>query len=161
MKQVGMLYIAEAFAYYAKHINREERFRLLREHNLRVAGSIHPIDWELFGSILTGDQGRQGYGSDLNEHEVKSAAIGSSFEHQTISKVAQRSFKKTRLCNIFSYRTPLTTKILSSEWRQAPHWQIFSQLGSLYLRRIIVVRFDVSDSAEALHTVRSLPKVVS
>jgi hypothetical protein len=77
-----MLNIAEAYAYYDKHINREDRFRLLRKHQLRIPGSIHPIDWELFGSILTGDQGRQGYGSDLSEHEVKSAAIGSSFEYQ-------------------------------------------------------------------------------
>lgn len=77
-----MLYVAEAFAYYDEHINREERFRLLREHKLRIPGSIHPIDWELFGSILTGDQGRQGYGSDQSEHEVKSASIGSSFEYQ-------------------------------------------------------------------------------
>jgi hypothetical protein len=77
-----MLNIAEAYAYYDRHINREERFELLREHKLRVAGSIHPIDWELFGSILTGDQGRQGYGSDLMDHEVESAAMGSSFEYQ-------------------------------------------------------------------------------
>jgi len=92
-----MLYIAEAFAYYDKHINREERFRLLRKHNLRVAGSIHPIDWELFGSILTGDQGRQGYGSDLNEHEVKSAAIGSSFEYQYHLKGGAKKLQEDKI----------------------------------------------------------------
>ena len=37
---------------------------------------------QLIGSILTGDYGIEGYGSDLIEHEVKSAAIGSSFEYQ-------------------------------------------------------------------------------
>ena len=38
--------------------------------------------WELFGSILTGQKGTEGYGADLDGIEVKSAKIGSSFEYQ-------------------------------------------------------------------------------
>jgi len=76
------LNIIEAFEYYDKHINRQERFKLLLIHKLRVPGSIHSIDWELFGSILTGDIGKYGYGSDLTNHEVKSAKEGSAFEYQ-------------------------------------------------------------------------------
>lgn len=46
--------ISAAYAYFANHINRKERFDLLRSYSLPVAGSVHPIDWELFGAILTG-----------------------------------------------------------------------------------------------------------
>ena len=74
--------IDAAFAYYAEHIHRQTRFDLLKEHNFAVAGSIPSIDWELFGAILTGDDRKTGYGSDLKDHEVKSAAEGSSFEYQ-------------------------------------------------------------------------------
>lgn len=74
--------IQAAFAYYAEHIHRQERFDLLQEHNFEIAGSIPSIDWELFGAILTGDDRKSGYGSDLKDHEVKSAVEGSSFEYQ-------------------------------------------------------------------------------
>ncbi len=73
--------IEAAFAYYAKHIHRQERFDLLKEHKFEVAGSIPSIDW-VFGAILTGDDRKLGYGSDLKDHEVKSAVEGSSFEYQ-------------------------------------------------------------------------------
>lgn len=72
----------EAYDYYDRHINRQERFDLLKEHNLSVAGSIPNIDWELFGAILTGDKGKKGYGADLDRHEIKSAVSGNSFEYQ-------------------------------------------------------------------------------
>lgn len=71
-----------AYDYYAEHIHRQPRFDLLKEHNFEVAGSIPPIDWELFGALLTGDDRKEGYGSDLKQHEVKSAVEGSSFEYQ-------------------------------------------------------------------------------
>ncbi len=76
------LNIKDAYQYYSKHINRTERFQLLEEHQLPVAGSVPSIDWELFGSILTGSKGTPGYGADLENYEVKSATEGSSFEYQ-------------------------------------------------------------------------------
>ena len=76
------LNIKDAYQYYFKHINRTERFKLLEAHQLPVAGSVPSIDWELFGSILTGSQGTPGYGADLENYEVKSATEGSSFEYQ-------------------------------------------------------------------------------
>ena len=76
------LNIKDAYQYYFKHINRIERFKLLEAHQLPVAGSVPSIDWELFGSILTGSQGTLGYGADLENYEVKSATEGSSFEYQ-------------------------------------------------------------------------------
>ena len=76
------LNINDAYQYYSKHINRTERFELLEEHQLPVAGSVPSIDWELFGSILTGSKGTPGYGADLENYEVKSATEGSSFEYQ-------------------------------------------------------------------------------
>jgi hypothetical protein len=77
-----IFHIQEAYDYYNKHINRQERFDLLKQYNLPVAGSIPNIDWELFGAILTGDKGKKGYGADLNQHEIKSAVSGNSFEYQ-------------------------------------------------------------------------------
>ena len=76
------LNIKDAYQYYFKHINRIERFELLEAHQLPVAGSVPSIDWELFGSILTGSKGTPGYGADLENYEVKSATEGSSFEYQ-------------------------------------------------------------------------------
>jgi len=76
------LNIKGAYQYYSKHINRTERFELLEAHQLPVAGSVPSIDWELFGSILTGSKGTPGYGADLENYEVKSATEGSSFEYQ-------------------------------------------------------------------------------
>ena len=76
------LNINDAYQYYFKHINRIERFKLLEAHQLPVAGSVPPVDWELFGSILTGSQGTPGDGADLESYEIKSATEGSSFEYQ-------------------------------------------------------------------------------
>lgn len=76
------LYLEEAFAYYDKHINRTERFDLLEAYHLPVPGSVPPIDWELFGAIMTGSKGTPGYGADLENYEVKSAIEGNSFEYQ-------------------------------------------------------------------------------
>lgn len=72
----------EAFDYYDHYINRQERFKLLREHKFSTAGSVPSVDWELFGSILTGNIGKTGYGSDLVGYEVKSAAGTGSYEYQ-------------------------------------------------------------------------------
>lgn len=77
-----MFNIEEAFEYYDKHINRIERFDIFKERNFRVPGSVPSIDWEVFGAILTGDERKEGYGSDLKYHEVKSAGLKASYEYQ-------------------------------------------------------------------------------
>lgn len=71
-----------AYELYRKFIYNEEHQSLLREKNLRIAGSVHPINWELFSAVLTGDKGKDGYGSDLHNYEVKSSVNGSGFEYQ-------------------------------------------------------------------------------
>lgn len=76
------LHITEAFDYYDHHINRTERFDIFRERNFPIPGSVPSIDWEVFGAILTGDEKKEGYGSDLKHHEIKSAGIGASYEYQ-------------------------------------------------------------------------------
>ena len=81
MTQLSFKY-QEDFEYYAKHINRTERFNLLRLFNFSIAGSIPNVDWELFGAILTNNQKKHGYGTDLEYYEIKSAVIGNSFEYQ-------------------------------------------------------------------------------
>ncbi len=74
--------IRQAHDFYRKFIYNEELQALLREHHLHVAGSVPSVLWELFGAILTGDDGKPGYGSDLEHHEVKSAQGRGSFEYQ-------------------------------------------------------------------------------
>lgn len=76
------LHFRDAFYFYQVHINRAEFFKLLKEHNLKTSGSVPSITWELFGSILTGQKGKSGYGADLEGIEIKSAIAGSSFEYQ-------------------------------------------------------------------------------
>ena len=71
-----------AFDFYQAHINRSDFFTLLKEHNLKTSGSVPSITWELFGSILTGQKGKGGYGADLEGIEIKSAIAGNSFEYQ-------------------------------------------------------------------------------
>lgn len=75
-------FIAEAFDYYDKHINRTERFEIFNDRNFPIPGSVPPIDWEVFGAILTGDERKEGYGSDLKHHEIKSAGLKASYEYQ-------------------------------------------------------------------------------
>jgi hypothetical protein len=71
-----------AYEFYTKFIYNEEHQGLLLVNNFHIAGSVHPINWELFSAILTGDTGKDGYGSDLNNYEVKSSVSRSSFEYQ-------------------------------------------------------------------------------
>ncbi|MEK7133790.1 MAG: hypothetical protein AAB804_01830 [Patescibacteria group bacterium] len=72
----------DAYNFYKKFIYNEEKQSLFKQHNLPIAGSIPSIDWELFGAILTGDDHKTRYGSDLEHHEIKSSVGVSSFEYQ-------------------------------------------------------------------------------
>lgn len=76
------LNIAGAVDYYEKHIYRADRFAVFARYGFSLTGSVPSIDWEVFGAILTQDQKRTGYGSDLTHLEVKSAVEGASFEYQ-------------------------------------------------------------------------------
>jgi len=74
--------IDEAYAFYVRHIYDEEKIKLLRNNNLKVAGSVPSVMWELFGAILTGKSGAGITGADLQGWEVKSAKDTGSFEYQ-------------------------------------------------------------------------------
>mgnify|MGYP003375569975 CR=1 FL=1 len=74
--------IDSAYKFYCKHIYDEEKILLLQENNLKVAGFVPSVMWELFGAILTGRSGVGNVGADLNGWEVKSAKENSSFEYQ-------------------------------------------------------------------------------
>jgi hypothetical protein len=81
-KIIDNLNLKEAYDFYNKYIYNAEHQNLLIEHGFSTAGSIAPVNWEVFASILTGDDGKEGYGSDLNNFEVKSAVSKGSFEYQ-------------------------------------------------------------------------------
>lgn len=74
--------IDKAFNLYERHIYDEEKIKLLKDHGLKVAGSVPSVMWELFGSILTGRIAEGTTGADLNGWEVKSAKQGGSYEYQ-------------------------------------------------------------------------------
>ena len=71
-----------AFVFYSRHIYDEEKINLLRSHNLKVAGHVPSVLWELFGSILTGRRGNGVTGADFQGWEVKSSALRSAYEYQ-------------------------------------------------------------------------------
>ncbi|MBH2007302.1 hypothetical protein I8H83_01730 [Candidatus Saccharibacteria bacterium] len=81
-KIIDDLNIEEAYDFYSKYVYNAEHQKLLSGHGFSTAGSIAPVNWEVFASILTGDLGKEGYGSDLNHFEVKSAVEKGSFEYQ-------------------------------------------------------------------------------
>lgn len=72
----------EAFYFYRNSIYNENTINLLKIHKLKIAGHIHSVMWELFGSILTGRHGNGTTGADLQGWEVKSSIQGSSYEYQ-------------------------------------------------------------------------------
>lgn len=74
--------IDRAFEFYSKHIYDAEKINLLKENNLKVAGHVHSVIWELFGAILTGQKAEGITGADLVGWEVKSAKEGGSYEYQ-------------------------------------------------------------------------------
>lgn len=71
-----------AYSFYNKYIYDEEIIILLQQHNLKVAGHVPSVIWELFGSILTGRKGNGTTGADLQGWEVKSSTWGGAFEYQ-------------------------------------------------------------------------------
>lgn len=77
-----ILKIDEAFGFYKKFIFNDEKLSLLKKHGFSAVGSVPFTDWELFASILVGENSSEGYGADLANFEVKSAKIKSSFEYQ-------------------------------------------------------------------------------
>lgn len=74
--------IDAAYDCYVGHIYDAEKISLLREYNLKVAGHVHSVMWELFCALLTGERAEGITGADLNGWEVKSAKNGGSFEYQ-------------------------------------------------------------------------------
>lgn len=74
--------IDEAFDIYTSYIYDEQKLDLLEKHNLKIAGSVPSVIWELFGAILTGRSGAGTTGADLNGWEVKSSKIKGNYEYQ-------------------------------------------------------------------------------
>lgn len=99
--------VSAAFDFYKKFIFNEEKRTLLGKHNLHVTGSVPSRDWELFGAILTGDDGKQGYGSDLQHHEIKSSVLGASFEYQYhLHAGKQKLLEDSKVDHIFISYSP-------------------------------------------------------
>ena len=77
--------IREAYGYYAEHILAPLRAKkpIYDERNIPMEGVVSFRDWEVMAAILAEDRGDASRsGSDLVNHEVKSAKEGGSFEYQ-------------------------------------------------------------------------------
>ena len=107
------LQISEAYAFYAEYIYQPALFKLLEDHNLKIAGAVQPVVWELFGSILTGCIGSSGYGSDLDGVEVKSAKKGGSFEYQYHLNTGLKKLEEDQhVSHLFCVYTPDYREVL-------------------------------------------------
>lgn len=92
--------IDDAFNFYSKHIYDEEKIQLLQKYNLKIAGSVPSVIWELFGAILTGRLGTgASAGADLHGWEVKSAKERGSFEYQYHLNTGAAKLKEDCLVN--------------------------------------------------------------
>ncbi|MBL4903909.1 MAG: hypothetical protein JKY62_14825 [Desulfocapsa sp.] len=94
-----------AFNFYKKHIYDEEKIALLRKYNLKIAGSVPSVLWELFGALLTGRPGAGTTGADLIGWEVKSAKTGGSYEYQYHLNTGANKLKEDCVVNhlFFTY----------------------------------------------------------
>jgi len=91
--------IDEAFRFYSRHIYDEEKIGLLEKYNLKVAGSVPSVLWELFGALLTGRSGAGTTGADLVGWEVKSARQSGSYEYQYHLNTGAEKLKEDRVVN--------------------------------------------------------------
>ena len=79
-----MLDIENAYEYYRQFILEyaSEKAAVYAKYGFTLRGSIGSKDWEVFAAILLQDRHRPGDGADLEQHEVKSALVGNSYEYQ-------------------------------------------------------------------------------
>lgn len=78
-------HVDAAYTYYVDHILGPLRAKtpFYEERQIPMEGLVSFRDWEVFAAILTDDKGSAlRSGSDLGNHEVKSAKKGGSFEYQ-------------------------------------------------------------------------------
>jgi hypothetical protein len=81
---VPILQVQEAYSFYSTYILNYSRNKasVYEQYGFSLQGSVGSKDWEVFAAILLNDRARKGDGADLENYEVKSATIGSSFEYQ-------------------------------------------------------------------------------
>lgn len=84
MIRVPTLQIQEAYSFYRTYILEYScnKAAIYEQYGFSLQGSVGSKDWEVFAAILVNDKARRGDGADLENYEVKSATIGSSFEYQ-------------------------------------------------------------------------------
>lgn len=82
--RVPTLQVQEAYSFYRRYIldYSRNKARIYDQYGFSLQSSVGSKDWEVFAAILLNDRARRGDGADLENYEVKSAVIGSSFEYQ-------------------------------------------------------------------------------
>lgn len=76
--------IPGAYNFYERFILNytRDKSEVYTRYGFTIQNSIGSKDWEVFAAILLRDRAKRGDGSDLVNHEVKSASGKGSFEYQ-------------------------------------------------------------------------------
>lgn len=91
------LFIKGAFKFYQVLKKDYDKKKVIQEKKgFPPNGTISFKDWELFGALLVRDRSKGGNGSDLLEHEIKSAGPGGSFEYQYHKKTGLQKLEEDR-----------------------------------------------------------------
>lgn len=105
MPDPNKLNIDKAFEVYQNFIYVEEKFRMMKERGIGIAGSVSSEEWELFGSVLTNQKASAGYGADLENAEVKSRELdengNAGFEYQYHLHGGEEKLKEDMIVNHF------------------------------------------------------------
>lgn len=74
---------SEAFDFYRKYLlgTAKDKAEIYVRYGFKPP-VVASRDWEVFAAILVRDKAKGGDGADLEQHEVKSAGYGWSFEYQ-------------------------------------------------------------------------------
>lgn len=91
--------IERAYQFYSRHIYDQEKIELLKQYNLKIAGSVPSVLWELFGALLTNRSAQGNTGADLVGWEIKSAKNKGSYEYQYHLNTGEEKLKEDCLVN--------------------------------------------------------------
>lgn len=98
--------IDEGYDFYENCILNDMRTKYAKQYNFAPDRFASYRDWELLGAILTDDNSNGMYGTDLSNHEIKSAKEGRDFEYQYHKKTGEEKLKEDKRANhlFFSYK---------------------------------------------------------
>ena len=104
----------EAFDYYQRFIINEDKFKIFKDYNISVPGSVSNFDWECFAAIIINSKGRIRWGgADLVDAEVKSAVIKNGFCYHYYRDSGERRIEDDKqIKHVFISYSPDYTNVI-------------------------------------------------